>query len=255
MTLKSIVDASLAEAFCTSSQPDGVRVTTHCMYPSHSYVRVFVRGGTDTFVVTDEGSALREIEAAGAEVTNFDRLLRPFVTKQGLQVAKGAISSPYCKVDEIAVAVTLVANASRDAADWLFSHTKVKRHRNFKAMLRTMLEEKFSHLGQDTLVGKSNKPHKFEHMISLPDGKRIVVDPVFHDPGSINARVIANLDVKMAGYPNLEQQLVYDDREEWEPQDLNLLQVGATAVIPFSKAPDVFDRLVRRDQHQGHRAS
>lgn len=255
MTLKSIVDASLADAFRSSSQTDGVRVTTHCMYPSHAYVRVFVRGGTDTFVVSDEGAALQEIEAAGAEVTNFDRLLRPFITKQGLQVAKGAISSPYCKEDELAVAVTMVANASRDAADWLFSHTKVKRHRNFKAMLRTMLEEKFNHLGQDTLVGKSNKAHKFEHLISLPDGKRIVVDPVFHDPASINARVIANLDVKMAGYPNLEQQMIYDDGEEWEAQDLNLLQVGASVVIPFSKAKDAFDRLIDRDVHHTRRMS
>jgi hypothetical protein len=249
MTLKSITDAALADAFRSTAQSDGVRITTHCMYPSHAYVKVFVRGGTDTFVVTDEGAALREIESAGAEVKNFDRLLRQFVTKQGLQIAKGAISSPYCKVDELVVAITMVANASRDAADWLFSHTKVKRHRNFKAMLRTLLEEKFDHLGQDTLVGKSNKPHRFEHLISLPDGKRIVVDPVFHDPGSINARVIANLDVKMAGYPNLEQQMIYDDQEAWEPQDLNLLQVGAAVVIPFSKAQDVFDRLVGRERH------
>jgi hypothetical protein len=245
-TLKSIADAVLSDAFRTTEQSDGVRITTHCLYPSHSYVQVFVRGGMDTFVVSDEGAALREIEAAGAEVKNFDRLLRQAVTKQGLKVANGAISSPYCKADELAVAITLVANASCDAADWLFSHTKVKRHRNFKVMLRALLEEKFDHLSQDTIVGKSNKPHRFEHLISLPNGKRIVVDPVFHDPGSINARVLANLDVKLAGHKDLEQRLVYDDQEDWEPQDLNLLQVGSAIVVPFSKAQDVFGRIAHR---------
>ena len=38
---------------------DGVRVTTHCMYPSNGLVQVTVRGG-ESIVVSDEGGAVGE---------------------------------------------------------------------------------------------------------------------------------------------------------------------------------------------------
>jgi hypothetical protein len=43
----------------------GVRVTTHCMYPSNGLVQVMVRGGVSTVVVSDEGGAMEEALAAG----------------------------------------------------------------------------------------------------------------------------------------------------------------------------------------------
>ena len=68
-----------------------------------------------------------------------------------------------------------------------------------------------------------------------------------HDPSSINARVVANIDVKLAKYEKLDQRIVYDDGENWSADDLSLLQVGNTPVVPFSKAADVIGRLSRRE--------
>ncbi|MGB5102939.1 MAG: hypothetical protein WBO04_06405 [Steroidobacteraceae bacterium] len=145
--------------------------------------------------------------------------------------------------------IALVANASRDVADWLFAHTKIKRERDFKVLLRQFLHTRFpDYLHQETLVGQSNKPHKFEHLLHMPDGNRIIVDPVLHDPSSINARVVANMDVRLAGHKNLEQRIVYDDLNDWTAEDLNLLQVGAPVVIPFSRATDALGRISRAIQ-------
>src|SRR6476646_7105341 len=69
-------------------------------------------GGVDTFIVTDEGGALREIEAAGATIRHPDRLLRHLVAAHGLAIVDGVIRSPQCHADAIALAVSLVANAS-----------------------------------------------------------------------------------------------------------------------------------------------
>jgi hypothetical protein len=75
------------------------------------------------------------------------------------------------------------------------------------------------------------------------DGERkLIIDPVSNDPSSINARVVANLDVKATGNPNIIQRIVYDDEDDWSAVDLNLLQVGATAV-PFSRAGEVIERI------------
>lgn len=249
MTIYSIAHASLSDSFRVTEIPDGALVTTHCIYPSNGFVRVVVRGGNDCFVVSDEGGALLEIEAAGAEIDKPDRLLRHLVLERGLEMADGMIRSPRVGPDAVAVAIALVANTSRDVADWLFSHTKIKRERDFKDLLRQFLEAKFADkVRHETLVGQSNKAHKFDHLLHLPDGKRIIVDPVLHDPSSINARVVANMDVRLAGYDNLEQRIVYDDEEDWTAEDINLLQVGAAIVMPFSRASDALGRFSRVSQ-------
>jgi hypothetical protein len=81
----------------------------------------------------------------------------------------------------------------------------------------------------------SNKAHKFQNVVTLSGGRRLIVDPRSNDASSINARVVANLDVKATNNPTLEQRLIYDDEEAWTAADLNLLQGGAPS-IPFSRS-------------------
>ena len=86
------------------------------------------------------------------------------------------------------------------------------------------------------------KEHKFANVITFRSGARLIVDPVWNDASSINSRVVANLDVKAAKDPKIQQRIVYDDEEAWQPSDLNLLGMGAT-VVPFSRSYEVIERL------------
>jgi hypothetical protein len=109
-------------------------------------------------------------------------------------------------------------------------------------MLAEFLKNKYEEqVTPATIVGKSNKPHKFANVISFPNGRRLIVDAVANDPSSINARVVAHLDVRSTDDATIDQRIVYDDAERWSPADLNLLQVGAK-LIPFSRATDVIQR-------------
>lgn len=237
------VDESLNGLFRAFEWGDAVRVVTHCLYPGNSFVQVVIRGGVNTFLVSDEGNAFRELSAAGVEVQKPDALVRHLIAECGLSIRDGVISSPMVTEESLAISVALVANASRDVARWLFSHAKIKKERDFKAVVQQFLKVRFDdQVKHETVVGASNKVHKFDNLIALPGGRRIIVDPVVHDANSINARLVANLDVRSAGYSDLEQRIVYDDDSEWKPDELNLLQIGAT-VVPFSKAPQVFSRL------------
>lgn len=238
-----LIRESLAHSFPVFEWGESVRVVTQCFYPSNGLVQVVVCGGTDTFVVSDEGNAFRELSAVGVEVTKSDTLLKKLVDERGLVITDGVISSPKVKAEELGVTIALVANASKEVSEWLFSHSRVKRERDFKSVLQQFLKSRFNdHVKHEALVGASNKEHKFENLIHFPNGRRLIVDPVMHDANSINARLVANLDVRSAGYDNLEQRLVYDDSENWKPDELNLLQVGAT-VIPFSRASQAFERF------------
>jgi hypothetical protein len=126
----------------------------------------------------------------------------------------------------------------------MFDHAKIKRTRDFKALLADFLAKRFDDRVDHNaiIVGHSTKPHKFANVVNLGHEKRLIIDPVAHEASSINARVIANLDVKAVEDPNIIQRIIYDDEESWSPADLNLLQVGAP-VIAFSKASQVIERI------------
>ena len=256
MNTIEIVTGALRDGFKIKPTPDGAVVSTHCIYPSGDLVRVFIRGGESEFVVSDQGGAISEIESAGAILDDPEKAIRNIVREFRLVCDRatkkaqstGTIYMPHVGRDSLAQMIAIVANASKNAAEYLFHTLKIKRDRNFKELLRQLLQSKFDdNVKSDVLIGHSNKPHKFEHLIYLGGGSRIIVDPVMHDPSSINARVVANIDVKLAKYEKLDQRIVYHDGENWSADDLSLLQVGNTPVVPFSKAADVIGRLSRRE--------
>jgi hypothetical protein len=228
---------------------DGLRVTTQCMYPSNGLVQVIVRGGGRFLTISDDGGAVDEAESAGIDLRGrgSDGVLLRVVEPQGLRVQQGVIFAGPTPVEDAATSILLVANASKEVAHWLYDHAKMPRTRDFKEMLSSFLSAKFHErlLHDEKIVGSSNKSHKFANVIVLDSGKRLIVDPVANDPSSINARVVANLDVKAAANQNIIQRIVYDDEETWSPADLNLLQVGAP-VIRFSRSPDAIGRLAAR---------
>ena len=159
-------------------------------------------------------------------------------------ISDGVIFTPRIQIEAVSAAIIHVANASQDIARWLYEHMKIKRTRDFKAVLAEFLkltfDDRVSH--NAIIVGHSNKPHKFANVVLLPNGRRLIVDPAAHEASSINARVVSNLDVRAIRDPLLEQRIVYDDKEDWTPADLNLLQVGA-AVVLFSRSSEVIRRF------------
>jgi len=238
------ISSTLYDVAEVTSMDDGVRVTTHCMYPSNSLVQVMVRGGVESVVVSDEGGAVGEALSAGIPVGNYNRILAGLIKDHGLMIRDGVILSPHIPMKAASLGIVHVANASQEVARWLYDHLKIKRTRDFKGMLAEFLNNTFDDrvVHNAVIVGHSNKPHKFANVISLPHGRRLIVDPVAHEASSINARVVANLDVAATRNPLIEQRIVYDDEEDWTPADLNLLNVGAIAV-PFSHSHDVLKKI------------
>ncbi len=234
----------LAEVATLKPHLDGILVTTHCMYPSNGLVRVLVRGGPNSFVISDEGGAIDEAISAGIPVTQSDGLLAHHVRDQGLFFKGGVIFSPQVSVEHAPVAVILVANASKELAHWFYDHAKIRRTQDFRERLAAFLERTFENrlIRDETLIGASNKHHKFANVVHLRDGRRLTLDPVVRDPSSINARVVANLDIKSTNDRSIVQRIVYDDEDAWSASDLNLLQIGAP-LIQFSHSSKIIQEL------------
>ena len=94
----------------------------------------------------------------------------------------------------------------------------------------------------ETIVGQSNKPHHFGHTVILSGDRKLLIDTVINDSSSINAKVIANIDVKMLNNPSLMQHIIYDDTAGWKSSDLKLLEMGANP-LPFSRAESIIPAL------------
>jgi hypothetical protein len=100
-------------------------------------------------------------------------------------------------------------------------------------------------LTRNAMVPGKRKQHTFANVIVLPGDRRLIVDPVAREPSSINARVVSNLDVAQADNPKIQQRLIYDDQEDWTPQDVGLLGIVGVPVVPFSRSPQVINRIAR----------
>ena len=227
---------------------DGVLVATDCLFPSNGVVQVSVRSVGDRYMVSDDGSALREVSVAGADAARSAAHFAQVVRKQGLELEHGVIRSPFLTIEQVPLAVVLVANASKELADHIFDTWRLARSRNFKRLLKETLCAEFANVGpvrEQVVVGSSNKAHTFENVIGLNDGRTLVVDPVLKDANSINSRVVANLDVNAANHPGILQRLVYDDKESWGVADLSLLQVSRVPVIAYSRSAQVLRNLGR----------
>ena len=230
----------------TAAEPadGGVRLTLPYTYPSSGLVRLLLREQNGSVIVSDERGAIHEAQSSGIDVGNADRVLRHITTPLGLIIQGGAIMSPAVSLPYVSGRMMLVAGASRDAANWLYTHAKVRPERDFRALLADLLQKRFADTitSGEKITGASNKSYTFPFSLNLPSGKRLLVDTVINESSSINARVVANLDVRSNGNEMLEQRIVYDDYDLWDPANINILSAGAQ-VIAFSRLDAVFSRM------------
>lgn len=247
MTIADAIAESFTEWPRLLEEDGRVLVPTHCLYPSNSSVTVAVGGGIGSFFVNDGWGALEEVSGAGGTFSAADaaHLVRYIVSGYGLSIDNtGLIKAERVTAEELLTTIVLVANASKDAASELLSRFRPRLRRNIKAELARMLEIRFPrHVAKNqVIVGASNKPHRFDNVVRLDGDKQIILDVVTREASSINAALVAHLDVRNANLPNVEQRIIYDDQETWPAADLNLLKIGAPPV-PFSRAPEVLERL------------
>lgn len=216
---------------------DSVRVTTHCMYPSNGLVNVTLRGGRETVVVSDEGGAISEAASAGINKVPSDQVLTRIVSPQGLFVKKGIVMSPPVAMSTAHVATILVANGSKQIAEWLYHNANLRVVRDFKEAVAQVLRMTFpSNLSHDVAIHGVRKAHKFANVVSLENEKKLIVDAVTPEISSISTRVIQHLDVHQKNDPDIIQRIIYDDEVEWTTDNLSMLHISEVPVLAFSKS-------------------
>jgi len=221
-------------------------VPTYAVYPSNSLVQAFIVGGKNHFVVSDGGGATDVLLGAGGWGVNGKKILSDFVKGTPLQVnGSGWLYAPGVVLKDIPSMVSAVTETSRDAAVTLLKHFKPKPAEDFRKDLAVSLDRRFKDAIQKRghLPGASNKLHTFDYVIRANDNTILALDAVVNDVSSINAAVVAHMDVRATKRPNVRQFIIYDEDEAWSSADLALLNVGAPAVA-FSHFYAALDRAL-----------
>lgn len=245
MTCPTFLSDALGQLGGCRQVGDVVLVDTHCLYPSGSVVQVAVQGGAREAVVHDNGGTVQVLAQHGIHYQQMDVALRRFARIRDLTIDNGQIVSPPVTTDILPIAILMVANASKEAADELLRKHRFTKKRDFRQQLDFFFRSNFGtkrYKREYEVSGQSEKRYKFDHAI-LGDEKVILVDAVLPEPSSLYASVVANLDVRESHDPRYIQRIVYDENHPWRSQDLRLLQTGAP-VVPYKRAEAEISELV-----------
>lgn len=224
---------------------DKILVPTQCLYPSNGMVVLTVEGGTDAFRVHDGGRTLDEAVTSVSSAYVSLASARHIARAQGLFVTDNwVIQSPIVRLPQLAGAMALVANVAKEIAHNMIDRAHPRPLRDMKEALAEILDKTFLHhwVQNEKIAGRSNKQHRFDFSVRLAGEKKLLIDAAHPDAVSINSVFVANLDVRNAGVPNIEQRIIYDDDVSWKSSDLALLSTAAK-VIPFSRSKQIFSQM------------
>jgi len=221
-------------------------VPTFALYPSNAAVQVFIDGDRNSFNVSDGGGAIETLLKSGDFREDARPGMRAFARRWGLSVdTSGWVYAPNVSKDEVTSFVPLVADCSKQTAEFLLRRHRPTVAQDFRPELDRLIKERFHSQYQldGTWVGASNKRHRFDYLIRLGDDRVALVDAVRPDANSINSAIVAHMDVALTANEGVRQSIVYDDRQDWKSTDLALLRVAQAQSIAFTHIGPALERL------------
>jgi hypothetical protein len=210
-----IIAHGISEWRRMATNSEGVLVSTDCLYYDRSNVAVTVVGlkNGESVVVHDGRGAEDRLAASGRHVASVDRILSRVARRYGLVAQNCKISSLPAPASDIGMLVPLVANASQEGALALLKESTRGFKRDLPSEVIKLLERRYpdaSIVSDDHIEGASRRSYRFD--VSLTDlaERQLLVDVVSPDANSINAAVVANIDVARRTDRRFVQAIVYD---------------------------------------------
>src|ERR1700754_2313320 len=151
-------------AHCQPYGDDGALVDTTCLFPSGKVVQVLVKSNTsNSFLVTDCGSAVGELELSGLEIETPDKILRQFARKYGVKAEGGALFENGVSHEDLPSAIRQVANACQEAVARELATYKFHPHRQLKELFAQFIERSYGKSFTSRVVQGKNRSHLFDY--------------------------------------------------------------------------------------------
>ncbi len=257
MSFIKTIEKSLNDYAAYVGVGSDVAVPTHCLYPSNKVVSVMISGGPRECVVSDNGGAISELTTSGLLLSNKDghfAHIKDLCKDRGVKFSQGQVVSPPVPIEGLVSALVMVANASKDIANWGIQSIKPRRKRNMRSEVSRILGRHFSAdqiSALEHVTGASTRRYPVDWVVRVDSAWRLLVDVVLPEPSSINAKAIAHMDIHgLQGKKNdlgdvkFESVLTYDADDEWKSSDLSLLQM-AGKLVPMSALEKSLGKFTR----------
>ena len=126
--LRSAIETSLSSLFeCTEMPKDTLRVRTPLMYPDGEIIDVHVIDLKTHYNITDFGETLGwlRMQTIGTQRSpRQNRMIKDVCQTLGIDLTRGQLTLQVNRIDALAEAITLVAQAALRISDLLFTLQK-----------------------------------------------------------------------------------------------------------------------------------
>lgn len=214
----SNISNALGEFGVCEETAQGLRVSTHCLYPSFEPVSVFVRRHGDSFIVHDAGGAATSIWHHGLDSSYIGRAFSKAAEAFGCHYSLQSIQVIVDDEDWLFSGIVSVANASSEAARRAVSKTRItsehgliKKTKRFLDNLSWSPETKLEH----HVSGTSGKTHIFDLAV-FHNSSVGLIDAVVPHASSVAAKYLAFADTEnrmgLYKYAIYETELASEDK-------------------------------------------
>jgi hypothetical protein len=216
---------------------DAILVTTDVMLPDGSQVIAVVEGGAagDRVTASDAGAALISVGEAGLTLdTPAYASVRRLASKYGLSLEAGVLRSEPVSPEDVAYAIILLANGARDIAKASFDLARRQERLRFRERVEKDLGAIFGPAIVQRgarLSGYSEDSLRFDYLVTVSAGQRMVVDAPIPDGSSIASVVLRQADMKAARVPGMHQAIIYDEADHWRSTSLAQLKLAQVPLI------------------------
>ncbi|QZP07799.1 hypothetical protein [Caenibius sp. WL] len=231
----------IKEALCASRDftpvHDGVRVLADTMMPSGLLIHIHIQMRDGLLFMHDNGAAFDELSQHGKSFPAVGHVRR-LLTETGFRLTpEGEIFRDRIKLNDVGIGVALVADASLRAAQYMLAHSKVRVGQPLDVRVRDALRQRFPEGTPNFKFTGHAKQQTFDFGIEQ-DGEVILVDAVSPDSSSVNAAIVKSLDVVRAQELRARPILVYDERDGWTSDAMNLLGMAAGERMSFARVSE-----------------
>ncbi len=241
------IEAAGRSLICARTTNLGIEVQMPLIYPSGNGVTVIVVDEGETCLVHDAGFGAMELELAGMGISKKVRVqLARQASIFGCEFSQSRMWL-RCPKARTSLGIAMVANASKLVGD---------QSVELRALITTDFKKEVAHLmrlslGEDRVkiddgvLGDSGINYKMKIVLLNQEktAPQAFVETV-SEQKAVNAPFRAFYDIqKNASLRDIRRLSVYDDRHQWRPGDLILLQ-DVSAIVPFTTAQMHLDRVL-----------
>lgn len=234
MTQWEEIKAALCAARDFTAVHDGFRVLADTMMPSGMLIHVHMQMRDGLLFMHDNGASFDELARHGAECRAAAPVRRLLAETNFRLTPEGLIFRDGVAPDKVGTGVALVADASLRAAQYMLAHSKVRVGRPLDVRVRDALRQRFpqgmSHFKFTGHARQQTFDFGFDH-----EGETILVDAVSPDISSVNAAIVKSLDAKQASTGRARPILVFDERDNWPTDAMNLLAIAGSERMSFQR--------------------